>query len=115
MAGPVGAQLISGGTASESNLGAAPDVIINDATIDPDTNSTIEIAYNASGHAAQDLDVYLVNTSSSSTIDSVFGLSSSKGTLTLNISAGEITKNTTVYLALTKNRTELANGTATIT
>lgn len=114
---PVGADVLEGGTASVSEAGNAPAVVINDAKIENGTSSSIEVAYdvNGTGQDVSNLTLELFNASDKTQLDQI-SLPSKSGTVNLTIPPGLVNNFTAVVrLVNSSNRNLVANDTATIT
>jgi len=86
---PIGAELLRGGTATTGDAGAAADVVMHDATVYNGTDSTITVAYNATGLGEPASNYTLIlQDSNGNTLDTNASLSSVEGTAELTVPAG---------------------------
>ncbi len=113
---PAGAELLAGGNASVSQVGNAPGVVVDDATIYSGNSSTVEVAYDASGSATSAGNLTVVLRDGNDDVIAVndsLGAEGLSGVAEVTIAGGRVSDiSTTVQLY--DNKVKLADDSATI-
>lgn len=113
---PAGAELLSGGNASVSQVGNTPDVVINDAKIYSGNSSTVDVAYDASGSGAAASDLTVVLTDGGGNVIAVndsLGAEGLSGVAEVAIGGGRVS-DISATAKLYENKVKLADDSATI-
>jgi PGF-pre-PGF domain-containing protein/surface glycoprotein (TIGR04207 family) len=103
--------------AAEGTAGDAPSVDLNDQEFNPATDTTLEIAYNATGEMDTDDIAVAVSNDSKDLLAVNTSLTASEGVATVTIGANNLTGDTelTVKLENKTSAAEVASDTATLT